>query len=288
MGKAALQWLRRRRAFAIAGFALVAGATCFVMWPEPADVRVRRLLAELHGEPPVGFRIFPGQRSHEQIHAELDRLGAKATPELLETLEHSPLAPRRVFAIEQLSKLRDARAVPLLIRSLEDPDPSVQRLAASALGELQAHAAIDPLIACLESGDSSLRTCAAVALGKIGDPRAVEALVPLVRDGDVTVRAFTVEALVQLGAPSAVEPLIAALEHDESPWVRGLAIKGLLQLGDDRAVPALRAASREEAGHVRDEARRALPALVRKRRNRKGKADSDDNASDAPSNSTPP
>lgn len=264
MRQTVIQLLRWRWSLAAVGSMLIVAIACCLFWPEPAEVKVRRLLDELKGDPPARFSFFGGPRAHAQIYAELDGLGSKAMPALLETLEQSPEGALRCFAIEQLSKVGDWRTVLPLIRALDDPNGAVQRVAATALGVLRARAAVDSLVTCLASGDASLRCCAAASLGQIGDRRAFEALASRVEDSELNVRRATVEALTRLDDPRAVEYLIAALEDDESPWVRGLAVQGLMKFEDPAAIPALREACHDISDHVQDEARRALSLLGRK------------------------
>lgn len=264
MRQAVVQSLRSRWALAAVSLLPIVAIACYLLWPEPAERKVRRLLAELIGAPPAESGFFGGPRSHEQIFAELDRLGARALPALLETLDQSHDASLRCVAIEQLSKVGDWQAVPSLIRALEDESGAVQRLAATALGQLRASAAIDSLIECLDSSDSSLRCCAADSLGLLGDRRALEPLALRMNDSELCVRRATVESLIRLGDPRAIPYLIAALEEDESPWVRGLAVQGLLNFGDPIAIPALRTASHDTSDHVQEEARRAVLVLTRK------------------------
>ena len=64
------------------------------------------------------------------------------------------------------------RALPVLIRALEDKDPQVRSGAAVALGELgsEAASALPALKQALSDKDSQVREAAAKALGKINDP----------------------------------------------------------------------------------------------------------------------
>ena len=116
MRQAVVQSLRWRRTLAAVGLLPIVAIACYVLWPEPAEIKVRRLLGELVGAPPAKTGFFGGPRSHEQIYAELDSLGARAAPALLETLDESRDPSLRCFAIEQLSKVGDWRSVPSLIR----------------------------------------------------------------------------------------------------------------------------------------------------------------------------
>lgn len=252
--------LRMRRAGAIAGAIVALGAACCWLWPEPTEAAVLRLLLELHGTPQARFGFVCQSRRHEAILADFDRLGSAAVPCLIEIAQHAA-PPLRHLAVSQLGRRGDRRAVPQLIASLEDASAGMNVAAATALGDLGDPAAVAPLIGCLASEKANLRACAAAALGKIADRRAFEALVRLVADDELCVRASAVKALSRLNDPRGLLPLVAALQHDESPWMRSLAIEGLAHLGNVRAAPALAAAVDDPAPRVQADACLALSLL---------------------------
>src|SRR5262249_35058166 len=64
------------------------------------------------------------------------------------------------------------RAVPALVRLLDDPDTVLQRQAARALGMIRAPEAIEPLRRVLRDRCPGVREAAAQALGELGDPLA--------------------------------------------------------------------------------------------------------------------
>ena len=66
----------------------------------------------------------------------------------------------------------------ILVETLADPSPAVQKAAADALGKIGESEAVPSLIKVLINRTKSLpvRQAAAGALGKIGDPRALQPL----------------------------------------------------------------------------------------------------------------
>jgi hypothetical protein len=71
--------------------------------------------------------------ARQKARKSLVALGSPAVPCLLRTLRNSPVDQVRWEAAKALGALRDARAIPTLVRALEDPDPDVAWLAAEAL-----------------------------------------------------------------------------------------------------------------------------------------------------------
>lgn len=254
--------INSRRLFLIPCLAAALWAGGCLFRSEPLDAQVLRLLKELQGAPVSQFGWAPSPRSHAEIFADFDRLGPAAVPELIAIVIEHPSASTRVLAILQLERLRDRRAAPPLIGSLADRGPGVDVAAASALGALNDPAAFVPLIDCLSSHQPNLRACAASALGKLKDRRAAPALISVIADPDLTVRACAVEALGRLGDPRAIAPLIAALEQDESPWVRDLAIHGLVRLGRAECISALARACQDDSPRVREDAHLALSLIA--------------------------
>jgi len=109
--------------------------------------------------------------------------------------------------IPALGALRDSKAVPILIETLEIPDD-----------------------------DWLGREMSARALGEIGDPSAIPALTAAAWRGDT--RDEAVMALAEIPNAGVVPVLISALDPGEDPETRDAAMKGLEWLGS-MAVPAL-------------------------------------------------
>ena len=92
------------------------------------------------------------------------------------------------------------RAVEPLIALLNDPEWTVRKDVANALGLIGEARAVDPLLARLANDEASwVRVLAAMSLGRIGDARAVPALVRAMRDDDALVHSSAAGALGDLG-----------------------------------------------------------------------------------------
>lgn len=143
---------------------------------------------------------------------------------------------------------------------LADPDPTLRRLAASALAarlvqEGVREALVDRLC---HDPDEEVRAEAAEALGAAG-PGALEALLDARDDPSARVVEAVVTALGEVADPTTV-PWLAemAISHSET-MVQEAAVAALGAIGDEGALPVLLQLVREGRPQVR---RRAVVALT--------------------------
>jgi HEAT repeat protein len=197
----------------------------------------------------------------------------------------------RGAALRALGRIRDARAVPILIEALDCPEtwlpprigeilvsigePAVPFLeaelrrspsehtrmwVAEILGWLEAKSAAPILIEALSDINPEVRARAAAALGKIKDDRAVHRLLELLISDPVPfVRVKVSQALGRIGHPAVIDYLITTLKDPEW-WVRVRAVEALEKLGE-KAVAALLPALEDEDGEVRKRAAMALERI---------------------------
>lgn len=111
-------------------------------------------------------------------------------------LEGGDLLEKREAA-RKLGALKDARALPLLIRALSSDDAALRRRAARSLGRLNDKRAVDPLIYLLENGDDLLRQYAQDSLVEL-DRLAVPGLLKALENQDRRKRKLVVEALLEI------------------------------------------------------------------------------------------
>ena len=74
--------------------------------------------------------------------------------------------------------------LPLLIKELQNPEPSIRYETANACGELAEEDAVPHLISLLDDEDYQVQLAGIYALGKIGGPLAKKVLVHCVKEGD--------------------------------------------------------------------------------------------------------
>lgn len=159
---------------------------------------------------------------------------------------------------------RDADLVPLLAKTLKDPDPLVRRSAAFALGCLAegADAALPALAAALGDDSAAVRQNAAWALGKLGAP-AVPALRQALKDADGLVQRDAAASLNQVPPDAAKAALPELLEvcRVGNSQARRASLDVLLRVvgpDDKAAIPALQQALLDTDLEVRRNAALAL------------------------------
>ena len=121
----------------------------------------------------------------------------------------------RGYAALGLGLMGDPSAIPLLIRTLDDPSMNVRFHAIEALGRLRAHAAIETLVEIAESQDYFAAFAAIDALAMIGDSSIATRLIPLLSNPDL--REAVANALASLNTEVAVVPIAALLNQADTP-----------------------------------------------------------------------
>jgi HEAT repeat protein len=180
---------------------------------------------------------------------------------LFDDLGHSDEEVRRL-AVERLSFLSSAEAVPPLVDSLGDPSWRVRKAAVERLTALEdAAGPVRALVPALADGENPGRRNAALeALTRFG-AAAVPVLVDASRDADVDVRKQAVDALAAIGAPAAAQRL-AELLADVDPNVRAAAAEALGAIGARDAAALLASRASDDAEPlVRLSALRSLARL---------------------------
>jgi HEAT repeat protein len=240
----------------------------------------------------VGLRVFAYVSAG---YAEGDN-----AKQLIDVLQNSDDEILRERAAEALGKIKDSRAIEVLIAvALKDRDSVLRQRAAIALSEIDTHRAteafidalvaensavranaadalvaigapaVEPLISSLKSSNSNMRWHAADVLDRIQDARAVEPLIIALMDANSNVRESAALALRHSNDPRAIEPLIIAMK-DSDPLVRGAAISGLGYIGRPAvkplieamktSTPVLREGAVEALGKIKDP--QAVDALI--------------------------
>jgi HEAT repeat protein len=157
--------------------------------------------------------------------------------QLAEEMRQSAPDRRREILL-QVAGASDDTSRALLVRSLEDPDPSVRLTAATLAGRRRIEAAAPVLIQWLGDPRVEVRATAARALGAIGSPAALGALVRALGDADVQIRVEAIRAVAAIGGPDVTVALLDRVSDPESA-VRVEAVRALGRLGDPRAVLSL-------------------------------------------------
>jgi len=131
----------------------------------------------------------------------LGHLGNRAAVEPLISLLSRPKlsGPLHEAAVSSLGKLRDKRALPVLIQALNHKSERVRWFAAIALGEIGSPDAVDALGATLlKDRNAQVRESAANSLAKIGNQKAIPMLAAALKDKSEKVATQAADALFAL------------------------------------------------------------------------------------------
>lgn len=170
----------------------------------------------------------------------------------------------REAAVVALGRICDGRAIPPLIRALEDLSATVRKVTAEALTELgwqptnnQENALLSiaiqdwnrasqadlsdilPLQRALQDPQPAMREAAVVALGQTGNTTAVNPLIVALEDSHPNVRRAAALALEQIArAPNTAQAFITALRGTARDTRRTL-LQAISLMSDPTAIPPL-------------------------------------------------
>jgi len=131
----------------------------------------------------------------------------------------------RIVCVDILGRIRDKKAVPVIVDALNEKKMTMRYTAARALGYIADKKAVGPLIKQLADKEWQVRFYAAEALGKIGDKSAAKPLANLLlSDPSETVRLTAIEALDKLDAKTESRAVLEAFS-DKAPKIRCYAIE---------------------------------------------------------------
>lgn len=172
-------------------------------------------------------------RSLGLLGISVERLSADVT---------NPDFQTRLTAISELSRLRDPRAVPVVITALKDSDERVRTEAARSLAVFADERAVDPLIASLSDSSANVRAQSAAALGLFKSHKALGPLEKALADRDARVSGAAAESLARMEDPEAIHMLIGSLSSPD--WqLRARAAQVLMRVpgaaGSPDAIPRL-------------------------------------------------
>lgn len=150
----------------------------------------------------------------ERIHGILIALGDKALPELLRLIDDGATPSVRT-AVRLLGDIQNPAATPMLVALLDHAEPSIREEAAKALVRTGDVRGMDALVRALRSKTPGLTAVAVYCLAASGSPRAVGPLIELVeeaaREGRSEVAREAIRALGRLGRQEAAGPLAELL-----------------------------------------------------------------------------
>ncbi|MBI4051299.1 MAG: HEAT repeat domain-containing protein [Elusimicrobia bacterium] len=164
--------------------------------------------------------------------------------------------------------IEDPAALELLIsQGLKGKQAHVREAAAYSLGILRDEVAIKPISALLKDPDLTVRKSAAQALGKIASPKSIPFLLKTLEDDDIREEVAEalgviggktvfkdllatflkqpghspklIEALTKLLSPAAIQPLAQAFKKERNPGVRPILLRLLSDIQNPGTIPSL-------------------------------------------------
>ena len=168
-----------------------------------------------------------------------DRLGL--VDKYIERLRNARQWRDRAFAAELLGRVGSAKAVPVLLDTVQatrTEDADVREIALRALARIADPRAVGPLLDALRTAEVWLAPRIADILSRHGDLVADPLIELLDRPGRQPARAWAANILGEVHADRAFPVLVRSL-GDLEDEVRGKAATALGRLGDRRAVPYL-------------------------------------------------
>ncbi len=211
-------------------------------------------------------RIRTAKRWRERAFAAelLGRVGnAKAVPVLIETIQatRSEDADVREIALRALARIGDPRAVEPLVAALKSAEIWLVPRIADILVR-HGDAVVEPMLSFLrEHTRHPARAWAANILGELKAERAFPVLVTTLKDLDDEVRAKSAGALGKLGDRRAVTYLLDHLLSDPAPFVRARIAGALGQFADGEVIDRLVRALGDPAWWVRMRSVEALEQI---------------------------
>ncbi len=184
------------------------------------------------------YRLINAQDSFESpLDHWQDSQEPKPDPEEMLALLTSPEPQPRMIAARAFCEIQDHRAIPHLIKLLQDACPLVRVSVAYALGRNTSPDVVEPLIHQLQQDwNGYVRKGVVWALGNCGDARALGPLVDALRNDISAVRLWAASSLGQMAkvgydvAVGAVPCVIEGLRQDTMAAVRSNCAWALGQL----------------------------------------------------------
>lgn len=128
----------------------------------------------------------------------------------------------------------EAAVLEVTLRALEDPRPTIRRLAAEMLGQMESDSAIPHLIRLLSDPEPAVRAAAVSSLGALYADSAAHEIASLLEDPDDQVREEALKVLPRLKGTTSQELITRVsnlTKHDPSLSVQNRGIIALTRLG---------------------------------------------------------
>lgn len=165
----------------------------------------------------------------------------RATPMLVDGVQHDADVENRLYALMALGELRDPAALPAIEQAAGDQEKDVRKAAYYAMGEIGDARSVPALAAGLEDQVADVRWNAAVALSRFNDRRAIPVLQEMLdrsrlanvremrEDQKEDAMIVAMSPYARLAGPAA-RPDLERLTHDPSLRIQAAAKEALASL----------------------------------------------------------
>ncbi len=205
-----------------------------------------------------------GIRARRNAAQFLGTLQVKSAGPLLVKTFNDKDAGTRWRAIEAIGKVKDLSARAAVEDKLSDPDLTVRMFAISTLAMLGDRASVPALAKMLTSKTPEIRKNTIRALEKLGGKAAAAAVRGELSDRSKYIRAMAAEVLGGLKDKDSVPGLLRLLS-DRSAVVQVAALYALGEVGGAEEVTAVKGKLNNKNFWVKEEARKALAKLEKKK-----------------------
>lgn len=196
-------------------------------------------------------------------YGELDELGQEVTEEISASYD-----PKRLENLVQQALLQESDSpaperrpkMKVTLDMLDHPDWKKRYALLEQMNPTLDD--LDVLDKALNDPKPTIRRLATAYLGMIGDAKVLPSLYRALKDPSVTVRRTAGDCLSDIGDPDAIGPMIESLK-DKSKLVRWRAAMFLYETGDESALPALREAQADPEFEVSMQVKMALERIER-------------------------
>lgn len=178
----------------------------------------------------TGF-LEDGIRNHEEANVRnaamevYAALGPRAFPSL-SALQKDDDPEVRLFSVNVLCEIRDAKTLPFLFASIKDPDMNVRAASAEALGRIGDPQGLGMLQEALRD-DPWVAIAAINAIGEIGGEKALLILYDCLKHESS--RAMAIDALEKAGNKESIQSLALCLASED---VREMALKAIVKIAE--------------------------------------------------------
>jgi HEAT repeat protein len=147
----------------------------------------------------------------------LGRRGDKAAVPALLDVAKSGAKPVRIVAIETVTELADASAVPVFVQLLDDQDREIAQTAQGSLATIPGSEADAAVMAMFQNGSSDKQRVALDLISRRRITNSIPALLQAARSGDAKARPDAIKLIGDLGGAGQLPTLLDLLDAARNP-----------------------------------------------------------------------